>query len=705
MNSTISLLREIYRALKLIAPQSAWPEVVTELESRNDFWSWESEYDDDKVDASDDDDDLIIIGAPSSTQGLQERLPSQSSDSTKDVKEEEEDDDEESCESEEFIVKGKREEEEDDDDDDKKGEDEHCTGHVFNPLDIYLSECYLNGITPRQSFIDYISKAFADNNRELDITACLDPTERGGRVDYNELFAFLRSDKYFRGVSITGVMPTDGLAAFARVAGANGTLTRAVLRNVDIEEKRSVQLCDSLRGAEKFSHLCSLDLSGSPLKSSGMKAFVRWVAGLSHGLVSLNLSSCDISSRGFQALFAAFKENPTASKTLQSLIVTNNKLGDAGSAALASWVASLPKGPIRLSTLGLGKCKLALGCLEPLGRLSFDYLDISDTQISIKLTPNSSPAVSAALSILRSTKGPSTLVMNRCVFADRPFFEAFTGSFLKGGPERKVEASELQVKGVAPALIPILLMQPVSMDNDGVGIVRMGISGIPLKPKSMNVLSSALALADTVRSLDISSPSKDALAAEKTDDWVFEIAGFASSVKTLVELNISGGYGVNVVTALLENHSRELAGIRSLDVSGNGLGEKGMNAVLKFIETNNSIYRIACDNNGVTLATLSAIRNALYKNDSSSLFAIELISDFTAESQRVAADKEKTRILKELMKDINDRLRANYARVAASETILPEVAIYKPRPDYMDYSVFTSYDENVRNSPPVDSWK
>ena len=675
MNSTISLLREIYRALKLIAPQGAWPKVITELKSRNDFWAWEGEYNDDGDD--DDDDDIITIATPSSTPPPQQRQQHPPEDTKEEAKESKES---------------------------KENDQDGDAGYVYNPLTIYLSECYLHGITPRQSFIDYISKALAENNRELDITACLEPSERGGKVDYNELFTFLRADGYFRGVSVTGVLPFDGLGAFARVAGANGTLTRAVLRNVDVEEKRFVQLCDTLRAPESFSRLCALDFSGSPMKSSGLKAFARWVAGLRHGLVSLNLSSCDISARGFQALFAAFKENPTASKTLRSLVVTNNKLGDAGSAALAAWVAAGAKGPSSLATLGLGKCKLALGALEPLGRLSLEHLDISDTQIPIKLTQNSSPAASAALGIFRSTKGPSTLVMNRCVFADRTFFEAFSGSFLTGGPERRLEAAELQVKGVAPALVPILIMQPVPMgsgDGTSGGIVRMGISGIPLKPQTMNVLSSALAMAETVRSLDISSPSKLALATERTDSWVFEIAGFASNVKTLVDLNISGGYGLNVITALLENHSGDLAGIRSLDVSGNALGEKGMNAVLKLIRTNNTINRIACDNNGITLATLGSIRDALYENESSSLFAIELVNDFTAVAQRVASDKEKTRTLKGLMKDINDRLRANYARVAASETIPPEVAVYKPRPDYLDYSLFTPYDENVKSSPPA----
>lgn len=711
MNSTVCLLHKIYRALKQIASQSRWPTVITELKSRSDFWNWEIDYDGKDEDDSADDGGLQFLPSPTPQTTTEPSSPDKKrkkEKAKKDKKRKKKGEDEEEG--------GENDDNEGDEEEGPENENEakeslpkndDDIGYVLDPLNVYLSECYLHNITPRQSLIDYARGAFAERNRELDLTACLDPAERGGKVDYNEILSFLHADKYFRGVSLSGVLPGDGLAAFSRVVASNGTLTRAVLRNVDIDEKRCVQLFDSLRGAEHFSRICSLDLTGSPLKGSGLKALVRWIGGLERGLVSLNLSNCEIATKGFQALFAAFKDNPTASRTIQSLVFTNNsKFGDAGSAALASWVSALPKGPMYLSTLGLGKCKAALGCLEPLGRLSLTHLDISDTQIPIKLGSGSSPAASAALSIFRNAKGPATLVIDRCVFADRPFFEAFTGNFITGGPERKIAAAEIQVKGVAPALVPLLLTQPSAAENSDCGLVNLSVPGVPLTPKSLNVFSSALALAETVRSLDISCPSKDVVAAEKMEGWVYEIAAIASGVKTLVELNISGGYGQNVIIDLLENHAEELAGLRSLDISGNGLGEKGMTAVLGFIKANRTLNRLSVDNNEISLTMFTYIRNALVENESSALFAMEFVNDYTLEAQRVASDKEKTRIIVGLQKEIKDRLRANYARVTASgEAIPPELAAYVPRSGYLDNSTFTPYDDNVRINPPVDTRK
>lgn len=721
MNSTISLLHEIYKALKKISLQSMWPEVVTELESRNNFWTWEGEYDDGKYDCINDDDDDDDVDendvnnnvSNDVTPSVKPHSPSQSPSLDKDKKDKKKSffkKDKKKTERKTFIVgedaEGQKGDENEDDD---KPEAEAVdnvkkdSGYVLNPLDVYISECYLNGFTPRQSFIDYISGALSDGYKELDITACLEPSERGGKVDYNEILGFLHTDKYFRGVSISGVLPNDGLGVFSRVLSSNGTLTRAVLRNVEVDEKRFVQFCDTLRMSENFSRICSLDLTGSPIKNVGLKALVRWIGDLNHGLVSLNLSNCDIQPKGFQAIFTAFKDNPTASQTIQSLTLTNNKLGDPGSAALGSWVASLPKGPLCLSSLGLAKCKVALVPLEPLGRLTLKYFDISDTQVSIKLSQSGS---SGALAIFRNTRSPSTLVLNHCVFTDRPFFEAFTGNFITSGPGRKLEASEIQVKGVAQTLIPILLVQVSSNDNPMVGLTSMNVSGVPLTPKSMNLLSSALSMGETVRSLNISCPSKSVLSAENKKDWVFEIAAIASGAEKLVELNISGGYGQDIIVDLLENHAKDLVRIRSLDVSGNGLGEKGMNSILNIIKTNNTINRLAFDNNNVNLAMFTSIRDALNDNEASSLFSIACINDFTAEVQRVASDKEKFRMIMEVMKDIKNRLRANYARVVASSVKIPRtVTAYIPKPEYLDHSAFTLKDENFKNDPPIDSWK
>ena len=718
--STVNLLHEMYKALKHIALPHLWPEVVVVagLKSRSDYWSWEREQEEEEGGGegeeeteNDEGSAIRVIHIPPFEHSPQHTHPLPTTvekiATKKDTKE-----DKKKNSKKKRKTKSSKKTLEDIPKEESKGEDEDERS-VLDPVNVYTSGCCMEGVSPRYPIFSYIRAAIANGNRELDLTACfgLLPAplhrpakeageESGKKLAYGGALGFLRADTYFRGVSLAGAAPGDGLAVFSQVVGSNRTLTRAVLRGVDTDEKHFVQLCESLRCAAGFSRLCYLDVAGNPAKDSGAKALARWIEGLSHGLVGLNLAGCGISSRGFQALFAALRENPTASKTLRTLVLTGNKLGEAGCAALGSWVASLPEGQASLTKLCLGKCKAALSSLQPLGRLNLTHFDISDTQVTLKVSPNSSPAVAAALAIFRNTTGPATLGMNRCVFADRPFFEAFVASFFASGPGKQVEADEIQVKATLPALVPDLLIHP-SECRSGHCLVRLALAGVPLTPRDLMTVAAGLAGGGTIKSLDISSPHKETLAEHTPEDWAMAIACMAGSVETLTDINISDGYGQDIVARVLEDHSSKLAGLRCLDISGNTLCDKSADAVTSFVRTSEKLNRLACDDNGLTITTFKPLAIAVNENKSNTIFSLEFKNDFAAELQRAKESKEKVCACNDVWKAITSTLRSNYAKVVATEKCIPrEVALFAPRLPYLENSGFTPDEDIVQNPPP-----
>lgn len=87
--------------------------------------------------------------------------------------------------------------------------------------------------------------------------------------------------------------------------------------------------------------LTTFDLSGNNLEDKGIQSFSSWLGGLGKGLAKLDLSAVGMTSKGMRDFLGpALKRNVHMANTLTYFDLSDNKLENDGSNALATFLAN-----------------------------------------------------------------------------------------------------------------------------------------------------------------------------------------------------------------------------------------------------------------------------------------------------------------------------------------------------------------------------
>ncbi|EGG16730.1 leucine-rich repeat-containing protein [Cavenderia fasciculata] len=217
-------------------------------------------------------------------------------------------------------------------------------------IDTYIAHSYFYKTVSTLDFIRYVESIVQNGSTELDFTQCpgIDPTSE---ISFNLFTAIvsLRHNTYFRSVDLSGLPHANIISALGMCLETNRTLTKLNISNLRIEQSFQPIATSLVRNSSN--RIQMLDISKNSIIYPVMITLTECFSRIQHGLVSLDLSKCELQPRTVVILFESFERNFGMSLAMRYLNLSNNKMGDLGSSALASWMSKI-KGYHNLENLG-----------------------------------------------------------------------------------------------------------------------------------------------------------------------------------------------------------------------------------------------------------------------------------------------------------------------------------------------------------------
>ena len=426
-------------------------------------------------------------------------------------------------------------------------------------------------------------------------------------ADVKALLCALRYSMYFTGLNVNGFClgkeraQLDGLLECVR---GNIALERLQLSSVGAKADFFAALFKAMAENRGLA-VCELDVSGNALDGNAAAALGRWIELSQHGVAALNVSACGLDRRSFPAIGAALKRNPKLATSLSSLNLSYNRLEAEGSAALGNFL-SLPN---MLTELFLQDSQssfetiigaVARGCQE------MRRLDVAGSKISPK----------AAAQLAQWANGTSTLrELNISSTGVSP--ECFRDILASVGQNVYLEDITLRARSnafgerggtvFAPALAGLSNLRSLDISaND------LGDEGVAAVASALAKGCPHLSYLDLSENLSARAkrPSQKAVkalidllsAADACPVTCLQLRG-SRAAQPIIEDILSLIYAVGVNETLEE-----------LNLSGNGLGNKGAVALSKMLQTNRALHTLVWDGNATGPQGFQAFAIGLERN-------------------------------------------------------------------------------------------
>ncbi|RDD43208.1 F-actin-uncapping protein LRRC16A [Trichoplax sp. H2] len=471
--------------------------------------------------------------------------------------------------------------------------------------------------------------------------------------------------------AIVKVFKTSSVITECQIVGVHpaGVIQSAIQTAVNFSFKDFGANFGQALATNKHLALTKLDLSGNNLEDKGIISIASALAASNINLQTLNLSKTGMTSKGASAIGSAIKSNHQIQTSLTTLNMSENSLkGDN-----MSWSDFLSN-PHNISHLDLSNSDCQLGML-------FTALIVGCADIMEEINFSGNYFVS---------KKAKDYVIPTTIEA---YFKAAT-SLKKidlSNSKMPVEALSMIVKGLH--------------DNVHIKDVELNLSGNEFKSAGAKVLVSRISALSSVTNLDISDNGFESDLVEIMDALT-EIKGlkhlavgqnFSRSNKNLHEILDSIGRLVNSEELQLTHLS--LAGsklkhdiavlldalgmnktLRSLDISGNGMGNKGAKILAKVLFLNSTLETIFWDKNSVSSHGFRDIARALRSN-----YAVKFMPIPVHDAAGVlkSSTNRHLREIQELLK------RNNTENNAFAE------ATYRLEESIMSYAIFDKLDSAI----------
>lgn len=468
----------------------------------------------------------------------------------------------------------------------------------------YRAMCDFFNTPVREDVCWDISNLFPSNNvTEFNLEEFEQPINA---ADISALLAALHYNTFFTGVVIRNVPITDQRRLITDVADLlrrNASLQKIILSGLNLPRDGLVPLSEAILSNPQ-SQIHIVDFSNNNFDEKSFAAFAAAIGSMQHGLTQLDLSSCGINKQSCNSLSQALRKNVNLNGTLLRLNLSNNSLDGEGSTSIGSWLAQ----PNALRDLNLSNCNANLETILPAivrGCIDINSINLSDN----KLTPRAKQSLIQYLASIATLK-----YLNL------------------GGTGMPADAVQSIVTGISSNLY--LRDFDLSLANNKLG------------PTGATQLASSLSSSQNIISLDISDN-------EFGDEGIHSICSSLQNNETLRILDLSRNFGarsskpsrtqaieslINLINSSCPLESLVLQGsktlalkqdimvfldgvgtnqsLKSLDISGNQMANKGAIALGKVLQTNHTLQRIVWDDNGTTLSGFVGVEYGLSRNRS-----------------------------------------------------------------------------------------
>ncbi|PRP83601.1 leucine-rich repeat-containing protein [Planoprotostelium fungivorum] len=415
------------------------------------------------------------------------------------------------------------------------------------------------------------------------------------------LLAALQVNTYFRSFKVKKIqLDKADIITIVELLKYNTAIEQVVLQRNNINAAAVAAICDGM-AANKSLQLTRLSLDDNPLEDKGMTSVSTYLAGINRGLVHLSLARCNAGKVGSVALGNALKKNVHMSTTMSIFDVSGNKFEADGSSAVASFLASANG----LTKLNLANCfinpevilnAIMRGCPE------LKYLDLSGNKLTKK-------DVTVLAKYLQSATQLVELNLNNTSIPPENIQEVIqsisNNPYLK---DFKLIMGENKL-GIAGARAIATMVDKIQH------VYSLDLHDNEFGEEGVTVLIGGLINNRCIKHLNIDANFKTR-AKEKSKGFIEPLIALIGSETALESLSIAGGLKSELRTdvlpliyALATNNT-----LKSIDISGHLMGNKGAAALGKALQTNETLDTLRWDGNATTAVGFSSFLIGLKRN-------------------------------------------------------------------------------------------
>jgi len=420
--------------------------------------------------------------------------------------------------------------------------------------------------------------------------------------DVKALLGAVQYNAYFKSLSATDV-PLDRamVQAIADALKVNTSFEEINLKNAGIKSDGMVAICESLQ-ANKAIALSAIIVSNNGIEDRGMQAFANCIGAMSKGIVKLDVSHCGATKVGMGALFASMKKNVHMSASLSYFDISGNKLESDGSGALSAFLANNNNLRTFLLSNTNANCEVVTGAIVR-GCKELANLDLSANKFVKKESFNISQFLTGSATLtnlnLENTGAP--------VEAYKEIITAMAGNVYLKDCKLNLAENKLGLPGAR-----VLSSMADKLSN----IVSLDLRDNEFGDEGVSTLCDGLCYNTNLKHLSLAANFKGAAKGKGKGHAIESLIKLIGSECPLESLNISGGKGSELKTdltpfiyALATNET-----LKSVDVSGHQMGNRGGFCLGKAIQTNATLETLKWDHNATTLQGFQSFAIGLSRN-------------------------------------------------------------------------------------------
>lgn len=516
-------------------------------------------------------------------------------------------------------------------------------------VDLYFGLCRFYNAKPSSEFIQYLVEVVESGSKWLcmmDAPGVESDTDI--TFDFAPIFAALRHNIYFRGVSMSGVTRRSAMTLLSDAVKFNTTFTRLVLRHMGAIPH--LYLLGEAMSANSANYIQELDLSHTTVNAKATAALAAALRCKEYGLRRLRMAHCGMNGKMLLMLIRdGLQRNHGVGLSIQELDLSYNTFDEASSQELQRWLGAMVEYSL-LGELRLARCHLNLtAVLRPLH--SFVRLQLLD--ISRNKLDHGASQLLCTVADLSSTL--SSLFVAGCgLSADHA--ASIVQSMVSNERVRAVEL-DLADNGFKEATIEKLARTLVDHNKN---IKTLDLSSNQLTEKAVLFICGALQhLAQpTIHRIALNNVSLD-LSTSAGIRVANAIANTLHKVPSLQSLSVSSGWTGRTIRPLLQNLYNNTS-LTELSIEGNKLGDEGAVAIANFLRRNHGVTKLQLDGNKISLTGWTAIAAGIRRNTTLQHMNFSW-RDLKDAAGRCSTDDQKAR-LRSMLLDIHFTVRMNRVR-------------------------------------------
>eukprot|EP00002_Diphylleia_rotans_P024356 TRINITY_DN4806_c0_g1_i1.p1 TRINITY_DN4806_c0_g1~~TRINITY_DN4806_c0_g1_i1.p1 ORF type:complete len:598 (-),score=104.15 TRINITY_DN4806_c0_g1_i1:153-1946(-) len=433
----------------------------------------------------------------------------------------------------------------------------------------------------QQEFIEFLSCTVDPNLRIINLSEYpwIRHVVGDKRLELRPIAFALKFNRYFRGIKLCGVtQQRDAISEFSEAFATNSAITSLSLSGL-ISQGGYDSLGKTLSTAQ-YCALEELDLSGNFIKDLGVSQIIPGLARLR--LRFLDLSRCDITSKGISALAALFRTTVPLSESLVALNLSHNRINESASKSIMEWLDTYKPGHCSLRTLLLGKTGFDVSCMGSLPKNhKIEILDVSGSKIS----PGQGEVFA---SYIEKSQTLTDIDLSSCVIGEQTLFLVVKA--IVSNENIKKSMVDLSLIPMNPSFAYNLSLAFATNKN----LHTLCLDETGIKTRGLLQLLSPLMQIRTLRRLHIGRIVKPK--SENRINVVRKLVQYLNTTQLEI-LHVAGDETahigadlVPVIQQLAENST-----IVELNVTGQEMGDDGLVALGQTLAKNKSIKRLYCD--------------------------------------------------------------------------------------------------------------